>query len=92
VSGFQENGKNVFVYDSIYATCTTGTAVLQLVSAEVWIVIFLLKTSFISIFILGYHPVLRMIKSALIMVLKKCTFHPFCPFLPSFPCKQGKCH
>lgn len=94
VSGFHDNGKNAFVYDNIYTTDTTGTAVLKLVSAEVWIVIFLVKTSFASIFILGYHPVLRIIKSVLMNGIKKkkSTFHPFSPFLPSFSCKQGKCH
>lgn len=71
MSGFHDNGKNTFVYDSVYATDTTGTDVLQLVSAEIWIVIFLVKTGFISIFILGYHPVLRIIKAALMNGIKK---------------------
>lgn len=71
MSGFQDNGKLAFVYDGIDAIDATGTAVLQLVSAEIWIVIFLVKTGFISIFILGYHPVLRIIKCALINDIKK---------------------
>lgn len=58
-------GKSDFVYDNIYATDIIGTAVLQLISAEIWVVIFLVKKGFISIFILGYHPVVRIMKSVL---------------------------
>lgn len=84
---FCDNSKNTFVCDSINATDITGTAVLLLVSAEIWIAIFLVQTGCIFIFVLGYQRVLMGLKSALMSDVKKqnkTPFHPFCLFLPPF--------
>lgn len=86
MSGSQGDGKNAFVCDSICATNITGTAVLQLVSAEILTAIFLEETGFTSIFILGYQPVLRTIKSSfmnsiyqkkVLSILSAISFPPF---------------
>lgn len=64
-------------------------------------VLHLVSASCMSILVLGYQPVLMIIKSALMSDIKKIKppqkntknfIHFVLTFLPSLSCKQGKCH